>query len=187
MVTMMRTRRTADAAKWAELFGKAVREGVEVRQTGSGLWIATSGTDRTAAYVVELRECECPGHTYHGFCEHRALLAWTLGVLTLGRDTGPDPELPTPAAPAGRAAGLSPAKVVMLKADAMTRHPLSGTPLVNVDMGEVIADAAWRPAPFFMVVLGVGLGAAVASRRGGHPDTTPRAGAYPLRLARPYS
>jgi len=83
---MMRTRRVADGAKWAELFGKAVREEVEVRQTGSGLWIATSGTDRTAAYVVSLPECECPGHTYHGYCKHRAMLAWTPGVLTLAGD-----------------------------------------------------------------------------------------------------
>ncbi len=104
--TMQRTRRPADTAKWAGLFGKAVREGVEVRQTGSGAWIATSGTDRRAAYVVNLGECECPGHTYHGYCKHRAMLAWTLGVLVLGGDTSPerapDPEPPTPAAPAYR-------------------------------------------------------------------------------------
>ena len=98
----MRTQRPADTAKWAELFGKAVREGVEVRQTGSGLWIATSGTDRRAAYVVGLGECECPGHTYHGYCKHRAMLAWTLGVLTLAGDASPDPEPPTPAAPVCR-------------------------------------------------------------------------------------
>ncbi|HEV2123191.1 MAG TPA: hypothetical protein VGW38_10505 [Chloroflexota bacterium] len=138
--TMQRpTRRAADAAKWTELFSKAVREGVQVRQTGSGLWIATSGTDRRAAYVVSLHECECPGHANHGYCKHRAMLAWTLGVLTIG---APGPEPPTPAAPAGRLAGLSPAKVVMLKADAMKRHALYGAPLVNVETGEVIADAA---------------------------------------------
>jgi hypothetical protein len=139
MTMQRRTRRPADAAKWMELFGKAVREGVQVRQTGSGLWIATSGTDRQAAYVVSLHECECPGHAYHGYCKHRALLAWTLGVLTIGT---PDPEPPTPAAPARRLAGLSPADVVMLKADAMKQHVFHGAPLVNVETGEVIADAA---------------------------------------------
>ena len=144
--TMQRTRRPADGAKWAELFGKAVREGVEVRQTGSGLWIATSGTDRTAAYVVELRECECPGHTYHGYCKHRAMLAWTLGVLTLGGDAGPEPEPPTPAAPAMAVRrnpfNLSDAEMVAAKADAMRQHIYHGAPLVSPVTGEVIAQAA---------------------------------------------
>lgn len=141
MATTMqrRTRRVADAAKWTDLFSKAVREGVEVRQTGSGLWIASSGTDRQAAYVVSLHACECPGHEYHGYCKHRALLAWTLGVLTIG---APDPEPPTPAAPAGRLTALTPAEVVMLKADAMKQHALHGAPLVNVETGEVLAAAA---------------------------------------------
>lgn len=141
MATVMqrRTRRVADDAKWTELFSKAVREGVQVRQTGSGLWIATSGTDRQAAYVVNLHACECPGHEYHGYCKHRALLAWTLGALTIG---APDPEPPTPAAPAARLAGLTPADVVMLKADAMKRYALHGAALVNVETGEVIAEVA---------------------------------------------
>ena len=146
MATMMRTRRTADGAKWAELFGKAVLEEVEVRQTGSGLWVATSGTDRTAAYVVSLPECECPGHTYHGHCKHRAMLAWTLGVLTLAGDAAPDPEPPTPAAPAGagcgRAAALTAAQVVALKGDAMRQHIYHGGPLSHPLTGEVIAEAA---------------------------------------------
>jgi hypothetical protein len=136
-----RTRRAADAAKWTELFGKAVREGVQVRQTGAGLWIATSGTDRRAAYVLSLHECECPGHAYHGYCKHRALLAWTLGVLTFG---APDPEPPTPAAPAARRNpfNLSDRQMVAAKADAMKQHVFHGAPLVSVETGEVIADAA---------------------------------------------
>jgi len=142
----MRTQRPADTAKWAELFGKAVREGVEVRQTGSGLWIATSGTDRQAAYVVELGECECPGHTYHGYCKHRAMLAWTLGVLTLAGDASPDPEPPTPAAPAGavrRAAfGMTDRELVAAKADAMRQHLYHGAPLISPTTGEIIAEAA---------------------------------------------
>jgi len=146
MAAVMRTRRAAGGPKWADLFGKAVREGVEVRQTGSGLWIATSGTDRTAAYVVALGECECPGHTYHGHCKHRAMPAWTLGVLTLAGDARPDPEPPTPAALAARvrnlAAGLTPAQVVALKGDAMRQHLYHGAPLISPLTGEIIADAA---------------------------------------------
>lgn len=126
-------------AKWTEPFSKVVREGVQVRQTGSGLWIATSGTDRQAAYVGSLHECECPGHAYHGYCKHRALLAWTLGALTIGTM---DPEPPGWAAPAGRLAGLSSTEVVMVKADAMKQHVFHGAPLVNVETEEVIADAA---------------------------------------------
>ena len=145
--TTMRPRRTADAAKWAELFGKAVREGVEVRQTGSGLWIATSGTDRQAAYVVSLAECKCPGDTYHGYCKHRALLAWTLGVLTLAGNSSPDPEPPTPAGPAvvpsRRAAfGITDRELVAAKADAMRQHLYHGAPLVSPTTGEIIAKAA---------------------------------------------
>jgi hypothetical protein len=83
-------------AKWQELFAKAVREGVQVRQLGSGQWVATSGTDNAKAYAVSLHACECPGHEYHGRCKHRAALAFRLGVLTIGLD----PEPPTPAAPA---------------------------------------------------------------------------------------
>ena len=105
----------ATPAKWTQLFEKAVREGVAVRQTGAGFWIATSGTDARKAYVVSLGECECPGHEYHNYCKHRAMLAWTLGVLTLGA-----PEPPTPAAPAVAPArratfGLSPEELAVLR------------------------------------------------------------------------
>ncbi|HEV2108520.1 MAG TPA: hypothetical protein VGR16_09690, partial [Thermomicrobiales bacterium] len=115
----------ATPAKWTELFSKAVRETVNVRQLGSGAWIATSGTDRRSAYVVSLDECECPGHEYHGYCKHRAMLAWTLGVLTIG---APEPEPPTPAAPAARRTpfNLSDAEMVAAKADAMRQHIYHG-------------------------------------------------------------
>lgn len=68
-------------ATWTRMLAKAQSEGVQVRQLGSGMWITTSGTDETAAYAVNLRECECPGHAYHGYCKHRAALAAKLGHL----------------------------------------------------------------------------------------------------------
>jgi len=146
-VTALKKSSIPDGVTWSELFGKVVREGVEVRQTGSGLWVATSGTDRTAAYVVELAECECPGHTNHGYCKHRAMLAWTLGVLTLaGPDASPDPEPPTPTAPAVAVRrnpfNLSDAEMVAAKADAMRQHLYHGAPLISPMTGEIIAEAA---------------------------------------------
>jgi len=90
--TMQRTRRPADAAKWAELFGKAVREGVEVRQTGSGLWIATSGTNTGSAYVVTLGDCECrAGLKGDRVCKHRAALRVRLGGFVVRGGTITDP------------------------------------------------------------------------------------------------
>jgi hypothetical protein len=131
--------KVATPAKWTQLFEKAVREAVTVRQLGSGAWIATSGTDHTKAYAVSLGECECPGHEYHGYCKHRAMLAWTLGVLSIG---APEPD-PEPTAPTGRPTGplggLSQADVIALKADAMRRHALYGDPLVSFETGEIIA------------------------------------------------
>jgi hypothetical protein len=131
----------ATPAKWTQLFEKAVREAVTVRQLGSGAWIATSASDHTKAYAVSLGACECPGHEYHGYCKHRAMLAWTLGVLSFG---APEPEPPTPAAPAKRRNpfNLSDAEMIAAKADAMRAHALHGALLVNVETGEIIAEAA---------------------------------------------
>lgn len=70
--------RQVGPATWQELFAKAVREQVTVRQLGSGQWVATSGTDARKAYAVSLGACECPGHEYHGYCKHRAMLAFSL-------------------------------------------------------------------------------------------------------------
>jgi len=84
-------------AKWTALFVKAVREGVQVRQLGSGAWVASSGTTADRAYEVALSGCECPGHQHHGRCKHRAMLAFRLGVLTV---ESPEPTDPAPAVPA---------------------------------------------------------------------------------------
>ncbi|HEV2123845.1 MAG TPA: hypothetical protein VGW38_13860 [Chloroflexota bacterium] len=131
-------RTIATPAKWTAMFEKAVREGVAVRQLGSGAWIATSGSDGRKAYAVSLGECECPGHEYHGYCKHRAMLAWTLGVLTIGT---PEPEPAIPAAPPARRNpfNLSDREMVAAKADALRQHAMYGAPLVNVETGEFIA------------------------------------------------
>jgi hypothetical protein len=73
-------------ATWARMLAKARSEGIQVRQLGSGMWITTSGTDADAAYAVNLHECECPGHAYHGYCKHRAALAAKLGHLSVIED-----------------------------------------------------------------------------------------------------
>ena len=87
-----------------------------------------------------------PGHTYRGDCKPRAMLAWTLGVLTLAGDAHPDPEPPTPAAPAGvparRAFGMTDRELVAAKTDAMRQHIYHGAPLISPVTGEVLADAA---------------------------------------------
>jgi hypothetical protein len=95
--TMQRTTRQATPATWQRMLRKALEEGIAVRQlAGSGAWVATSGTDPHAAYLVSLSECECPGHEYGGSRKHRAKLARHLGWLTL---RGPEPDPPAPAVP----------------------------------------------------------------------------------------
>ena len=135
-------KQVATPAKWTELFGKAVREGVAVRQTCSGMWIATSGPDTRKAYVVSLGECECPGHEFHGYCKHRAMLAWTLGVLTLGAPEPPTPAAP-PVAPSGRMTfGPSREEMVALRGQAARVHAEGRGPLVDAKTGEVLRPAA---------------------------------------------
>ena len=132
-------KKVATPAKWTELFGKAVREGVAVRQTGAGFWIATSGTDIRKAYVVSLTECECPGHEFHNYCKHRALLAWTLGVLTLGAPEPPTPAAPVVAPSKRMSFGLSPEELVRLRGQAARLHAERGDPLMDVETGELLA------------------------------------------------
>lgn len=81
---------------WTRMLAKARSEGIQVRQLGSGMWITTSGSDADAAYAVDLRECECPGHAYHGYCKHRAALAAKLGHLRLVTSSDGPPSSATP-------------------------------------------------------------------------------------------
>ena len=82
-------------ARWQKALRRALAEGVTVRQLAtSGVWVAASGTDATAAYVVTVTACECrAGQEGDAVCKHRAMLRHTLGMLDL------EPEPPTPAAP----------------------------------------------------------------------------------------
>ena len=120
---------------------RAVAEGVAIRQfPGPRAWVATSGTDADAAYVVSHRECECPAGAWGDpVCKHRAALAAKLGCLSVE----PEPDPPAPAAPAvaprRMTFGLAPAELVLLKGQAMRRHVLHGEPLVDVETGELLA------------------------------------------------
>jgi hypothetical protein len=82
-------------ARWQKALKRALEQGVDVRQLATtGVWVATSGTDSTAAYVVTESDCECrAAQEGDCVCKHRALLRHVLGMLPL------DPD-PTPAAPA---------------------------------------------------------------------------------------
>ncbi len=142
MATTMKTRKpiAATPARWQAALRRAVAEGVQVRQlAGSGAWVATSGTDAVAAYVVSLGECECPAGEYGDpVSKHRAALAYRLGRL----DGDPEPEPPAPAASAARRLGrmkLTDAEVVILRGQAAQLHAEHGWPLVDVETGEVIA------------------------------------------------
>lgn len=99
--TTRRTNRTASPARWHAALGRALAEGVQVRQlAGSGAWLATSGTDAKKAYELEVvggivRSCACPaGEFGDPCCKHAAKFYAVAGLL--------DPEPPTPAAPAVR-------------------------------------------------------------------------------------
>src|SRR5918992_5911040 len=85
-------------ARWQKALRRALEQGVDVRQLAtSGVWIATSGTDATAAYVVTPTDCECRAAAEGDVCcKHRALLRHVLGDLPLD----PEPAPPAPAAPA---------------------------------------------------------------------------------------
>jgi len=99
MATTMIRQRQATPARWQAALGRAIAEGVQVRQlAGSGLWLATSGSDATTAYALAVtgdvaHGCECPA-AQHGdpVCKHRTAFYHAAGLL--------DPEPPTPAAPA---------------------------------------------------------------------------------------
>jgi len=95
---MTRRQRTANPARWQAALKRALAEGVQVRQlAGSGMWIATSGSDATTAYEVSQFGCSCPaGEFGDPVCKHRAAYWHALGILELDDE----PEPPTPAAPA---------------------------------------------------------------------------------------
>lgn len=98
MATTIRRPRVATPERWQAALDRAITEGVQVRQlAGCGAWIATSGTDASVAYEVEVtgtvaHGCSClAGLNDDPVCKHRAAFYLAAGVL--------DPQPPTPAAP----------------------------------------------------------------------------------------
>jgi hypothetical protein len=92
--------RTSSPARWMKAAERAVAEGVQVRQlAGSGQWIASSGSDSTVAYEVEVtgnvaHGCGClAGLNNDPVCKHRAAFYLLIGALD------PEPEPPALAAP----------------------------------------------------------------------------------------
>ena len=101
--TATRPQRQATPERWQAALRRALDEGVQVRQVvGCGLWVATSGTDVTKAYAVQVhngiaRGCECPaGEFGDPICKHRAAYYHAAGLLDL--DPEPEPEPPAPVA-----------------------------------------------------------------------------------------
>jgi len=98
--TMQRTNRHATPERWQAALQRALDEGIQVRQlVGCGAWLATSGSDTTTAYELEIvngtaHGCTCQAGAFGDpVCKHRAAYYHLAGLLDL------DPEPPTPAAP----------------------------------------------------------------------------------------
>lgn len=94
-----RPHRTASPARWQDAAKRAVADQVQVRQlSGSGQWIATSGSDARTAYELDVtgsiaHGCTClAGLNNDPVCKHRA--AWYLSIGALSLDPEPDPPAP---------------------------------------------------------------------------------------------
>lgn len=103
---MLQTRtRIESPARWQKAAERAIAEGVQVRQlSGSGQWIATSGSDASAAYELAVtgavaHGCDCLA-ALNGdpCCKHRAAYYLLVGALTL---------TPKPVSPAPGVAGIT--------------------------------------------------------------------------------
>jgi hypothetical protein len=87
------TRRQATPQRWQAALRRALSDGVQLRQlSGSGAWIATSGSREDVAYEVDGETCTCEAALLGGdpVCRHRALYWFMAGVL----DPEPDPPAP---------------------------------------------------------------------------------------------
>lgn len=83
-----RQTRTSTPARWMKAVERALAEGVEVRQlAGSGLWVASSGSDATVAYEVDVtgnvaHGCGClAGLNGDPVCKHRAAFYLLIGAV----------------------------------------------------------------------------------------------------------
>lgn len=80
-------RRLATPERWQAALARAQNEGIEVRQlVGSGGWIATSGSDRRAAYELDVtggivHGCACLAAAHDDpVCKHRAAYLVAHGI-----------------------------------------------------------------------------------------------------------
>jgi hypothetical protein len=92
-----RKHRTATPERWIKAAERAVAENVQIRQlAGSGQWVASSGSDATVAYEVDVtgnvaHGCGClAGLNDDPVCKHRAAFYLLIGAL----DLPPEPEPP---------------------------------------------------------------------------------------------
>jgi hypothetical protein len=95
----VRSNRQATPERWQKALSRGLAESVTVRQVNdSGAWVATSGTDATMAYLLEItgdvaHGCTCPaGQFGDPVCKRRAVYYHLIGVLDL--DLEPDPPAP---------------------------------------------------------------------------------------------
>ena len=142
--TATRTRRvrpTTPADLW-RLAEQGQQNGVAIlSESASGERFATSASEPGTIHRLTAHGCSCKGFTYAGRCQHHSLLLAQLGWLP---DLDPQPEPPTPAAPAVAPSrrmtfGLSPEELVRLRGQAARLHAEHGGPLVDVETGELIA------------------------------------------------
>lgn len=99
MMEQRLSNRPASDQRWQHALRRAHEEGVQVRQlAGCGMWIATSGSDRTTAYEVTPWGCECHAGQYGDpICKHRAALLERLGRLRIEalQESAPPVQCPT--------------------------------------------------------------------------------------------
>src|SRR5215213_4528248 len=97
MIEQQTRTRTSSPARWMKAAERAVAEGVQVRQlAGSGQWVASSGSDASVAYEVDVtgnvaHGCGClAGLNDDPVCKHRAAFYLLIGAL----DLPPEPDPP---------------------------------------------------------------------------------------------
>jgi hypothetical protein len=147
--------RVPSPERWQRAASRALTERIQVRQVNSnGMWVATSGTEATVAYLLEIlagtvRSCSCPAGAFGDpCCKHAARYYLDAGVLELD-DPDPDP-------PAVAASGT------------VSCPECSGGGVIYV---RECARAGW-PMPDCPACVGTGAVAPVQHRPHGHDSAT---------------